>query len=137
MCTVLGPSGIFALDVKNWRGTVKPDGKGELLYNDRPTDKPLVRAFVARTMTLKDRFKALTALDPYVQCLFVFPRTRVEANWGTTGAVHCIRIEQVADYIRQGNKHPIAATDLPRLIAAAKALKETITQPQTTSTPTA
>jgi hypothetical protein len=58
---------------------------------------------------------------------FAFLRTRVDANWGTTGAVHCIRAEQIADYVtksRGGNSIPPA--DIPRLISAAKALKETI-----------
>lgn len=121
---VIGPTGVFALDAKNWRGVVSSDGKGELLFNGRPTDKPHVRNFTRRVMDLKDRLKALTKLDPYVQCVFVFLHTRVEANWGTTGAVHCIRAEQVVEYITNGRGgKPTSAADVPRLVAAAEALK--------------
>jgi hypothetical protein len=124
---VIGPTGVFAIDVKNWRGTVSADGKGELLYNGQPTDKPQVRYFTRRVMDLKDRLKALTKLEPYIQCVFAFPRTRVEANWGTTGSVHCIRAEQIADYVTKGRGgKPIPATDIPRLVKAAEALKSLV-----------
>ena len=113
--------------VKNWRGTVTADGKGELLQNGKPTDKALVRTFTRRVMDLKERLKALTKLDPYIQCVFVFTHTQVEANWGTTGAVHCICIEKVVDYINKYRcSKPLPATDILRLVAAAKALKESI-----------
>src|ERR1700752_2706663 len=39
---VVGPSGVFALDTKNWRGTITPDGKGELLIDGRTLDKDYV-----------------------------------------------------------------------------------------------
>jgi hypothetical protein len=45
---VVGPTGVFVLDSKNWRGVVSADGKGELLLNGQPTDKPHVRQFVGR-----------------------------------------------------------------------------------------
>lgn len=122
---VIGPTGIFAIDVKNWRGIVSADGHGELLLNGRQTDKPQVRAFTRRVMDLKDRLKTLTKLDPFIQCVFVFPRTRVEANWGATGAVHCIVIEQVADYItKYHGTHPPTAADVPKFVLAVEALKK-------------
>lgn len=121
---VVGPTGVFALDAKNWRGVVSSDGKGELLFNGRPTDKPHVRYFTRRVMDLKNRLKALTLLDPYVQCVFVFLHTRVDANWGATGAVHCIRVEQLEDYIAKGHGgKSLHAADISRLVAAAEALK--------------
>lgn len=131
---IIGPAGVFAIDVKNWRGTVSPDGKGELLYNGKPTEKPQIRYFTRRAMDLRERIKVLTKLDPYVQCVFAFLRTRVEANWGTTGAVHCIRAEQITDYVTKGRgSKPIPPADLPRLLSAAKALKDIVAKSQETS----
>jgi len=122
---IIGPTGIFSIDVKNWKGTVAADGKGELLLNGRPTDKPVVRAFTARTMDLKDRIKALTRLDPFIQCVFVFPHTHIQAKWGTTSYVHCIHAEQLEDYIVQGKGgKPLLAADIPRLVEAVEALKK-------------
>lgn len=122
---VIGPTGVFSIDVKTWSGTVASDGNGELLLNGKPIDKPQVRYFTRRTMDFKERLKALTKLEPYVQCVFAFLHTHVDAKWGTTGAVHCIRAEQIVDYITKARaKTPLPPTDIPRLISAAKSLKE-------------
>lgn len=125
---VIGPNGLFAIDIKNWRGTVSADGHGELLLNGRPTDKPQVRGLTARAMNLRERLKALTRLDPYINCLMVFPHTRVEARWGTTGHVTCLRLEQVADYVTKYKpKTPLTPADQALLVKAVSALKDTIT----------
>jgi hypothetical protein len=124
---IIGPTGVFAIDVKSWRGTVTSDGKGELLLNANPTDKPQVKYFTRRVMDLRSRLNALTKLEPFVQCLFVFTHTHIKAKWGTTGHVHCISGEQIDEYITgfRGAK-PIPPADIPRLIAGAKALKDSI-----------
>ena len=97
---VVGPTGVFCLDAKNWRGVVCADGKGELLCNGNPLDQPFVRQFVARVMGIKDRVKTLApGLDPFFKTVFVFTSARVDANWGTTGNLHCIRDDQLFKYI--------------------------------------
>jgi hypothetical protein len=54
---------------------------------------------------MKDRLKALApGMDPYIQAVFVFTSARVEAKWGATGAVHCVRDEQLYDYIVGGKR---------------------------------
>src|SRR5260221_507697 len=64
---VIGPTGVFALDTKSWRGVVSADGKGELLVNGR-FENPFVKQLVGRVMGIKDRIKALApSVDPYVQ----------------------------------------------------------------------
>jgi hypothetical protein len=121
---VIGPTGVFSIDVKNWRGLVTPDGAGELLLNGRPTDKPAIRAFTARTMDFRERLRALTHLEPFIQCVFVFPHTQVDAKWGTTGNVHCINLEKTAEYIQNyRGKTPITDAEIARLVEAAQALK--------------
>lgn len=97
---VVGPTGVYILDAKSWRGVVGADGKGELTVNGQPTDKPHIRQFVARMLGIKDRVRMLApGLDPYFQAVFVFTSARVEAKWGSTGSVHCIREDQLAEYI--------------------------------------
>ena len=76
-------------------------------------------------MDLKDRLKTLTKLEPYIQCVFAFLRTRVEANWGTTGAVHCIRADQIHDYVTKSNgRKSLPAAEIVRLVKAASALRD-------------
>jgi hypothetical protein len=100
---VVGPTGVFCLDTKNWRGVVSADGKGELLCNGKPLGKPFVRQFIGRVMGIKGRVKALApGLDPYFKTVFVFTSARVDANWGTTGNLHCIRDDQLFKYIVEG-----------------------------------
>jgi hypothetical protein len=105
---VVGPTGVFILETKNWRGVVRADGQGELLWNDQPTDKPYVRRFLGRLMDIKGKVEVLApGLNPYFQAVFVFTSARVDAHWGTTKSVNCIRDEQIFDYIvesKQGVK---------------------------------
>ncbi len=97
---VVGPTGVFVLDAKNWRGVVQADGQGELLLNDKPTDKDAVRNYTARIMRIKEKVRTLApGCDPFFRGLFVFTAARVEAAWGKTGPVHCLREDQLWDYI--------------------------------------
>jgi hypothetical protein len=97
---VVGPTGVFVMDTKNWRGVVSADGKGELLLNGKATDKPLINQFIGRMMGVRDKVKLLaTGLDPFYSAVFVFTSARVEAKWGTTRNVHCITDDQLRAYI--------------------------------------
>ncbi|MCJ7612245.1 MAG: NERD domain-containing protein [Candidatus Aminicenantes bacterium] len=101
---VVGPTGVYAVDTKNWRGIVTADGEGELLLNGRPTKKPAIGNLTRSIMTTKKKIKVRSALDPYVRGVLAFPSARVEAKWGTTGSVHCITDEQLYDYIVEKKK---------------------------------
>lgn len=101
---VIGPTGVFVLDAKNWRGVVSPDGKGELLVNGKPTSKPEIRRFVGRMMSVRDKVKVIAPkFDPFYHALFVFTAARVDAKWGTTGKVNCLTDDQLFDYIVENN----------------------------------
>jgi Ca2+/Na+ antiporter len=101
---VVGPSGAYVIDTKNWKGVVTADGKGELLLNGKPTDKPAARNLYRTIMSIKEKIKVLSALDPYVRGVLVFTSARVEANWGETGSVYCVRDEKLHDYIVEKKK---------------------------------
>lgn len=97
---VVGPTGVFVLDTKNWRGVVSADGNGELLLNGSPTDKQFVRQFVGRMMGIRDKVTLIAGSpEVFYDALFVFTSARVEANWGKTSSVNCIRDDQLYDYI--------------------------------------
>jgi hypothetical protein len=97
---VVGPTGVFVLDSKAWRGIVTSDGKGELLLNGKPTDKAYVRQFVGRMMGVREKALTLAAgMDTHFNAVFVFTAARVEARWGTTGKLHCITDDQLFNYI--------------------------------------
>lgn len=96
---VIGPTGVYVLDTKNWKGVVSADGKGGLLLNGKPTDKPAVNPLVTRMMNVKEKIKTLCNLDPFFKAILVFPIARVDARWGETGSAHCIRDDQLWSYI--------------------------------------
>jgi hypothetical protein len=101
---VVGPTGVFVIDSKNWRGVVSSDGNAELLLNGLATDKPYVRRFVGRMLGVREKVMTLAPnVDCFYQALFVFTAARVEAKWGSTGNVHCIRDDQIHDYIVEKN----------------------------------
>jgi hypothetical protein len=101
---VIGPTGVFALDAKSWRGIVSADGKGEVLLNGR-FDRPHIKPFVGRVMGIRDRVKALAPeMDAFIQPVFVFTSAHVEAKWGMTGNVHCMTDDQLHNYIVESKK---------------------------------
>lgn len=103
---VVGPSGIFLIDTKNWRGIVKADDKGELLVNGKPLDKPEIKNFQGRVMEIRNRFLSLCNIDDiYFQPVFVFPMAWVDVTGRSTRNVHCMTEERLIEYIKTWKSH--------------------------------
>jgi hypothetical protein len=101
---VVGPTGAYVIDAKNWKGVVTANGSGELLLNGKPTQKPEVKNLTRTIMSVKDKIKVLAGSDPYIKGIFAFPSAHIEARWGTTGAVDCVTDEKLYDYIVETKK---------------------------------
>ncbi len=100
---VVGPTGVFVLETRDWRGLISPDRKGELLRNGEPTDGPVVCQFVKRIMAARDGVKVLVpGLAAYFKAVFVFTSAWVDAKWGETGNADCVITEKLPDYIMMG-----------------------------------
>lgn len=116
---VVGPTGVFVLDAKNWRGVVSADGNGELLLNGRATEKSVIRQLVGRMMGIREKVRALApGPDPYYEALMVFTSARVEAKWGATGKTTCVRDDQVHDYIVQKTGHRLTQSEVNQIAQA-------------------
>lgn len=96
---VVGPSGIFAVETKNFRGTITADGEGELMQDGTPSSQPYVKQLVRRIMAVREQVVALTGREVFIQGVMVFPKARVDAKFGTTRNVHCVRDGQLCGYI--------------------------------------
>jgi hypothetical protein len=97
---VIGPTGVFVIDTKDWRGVVTADERGELTCNGQKLDRPYVRGFVTRVMDVKDKVRVLApGFDTYFQPVFVFTSAYVEAKLGATRTLHCLREDQLFEYI--------------------------------------
>ena len=97
---VIGATGVYVIDAKNWKGSVKADGKGELLVNGRPPDKPAIKNMLGAVMDFQNKVKALTEKDYFVRGLIVFPIAYVEADFGSTRHIHSLRDNRLIDYIQ-------------------------------------
>jgi hypothetical protein len=101
---VIGPSGVYAIDTKNWKGVAAADGKGEVLWNGKPPDKPAAKNLTRTIMSIKEKIRGLSSSDLFIQGILAFPSARVEARWGSTGHVHCVTDEKLYDYIVKNKK---------------------------------
>jgi hypothetical protein len=121
---VVGPTGVFVIDTKNWRGVVSADGKGELLLNGNPTDKPCIRPFVARMMSVREKVMLLAPCgEVFYEGIFVFTSAIVDAKWGTTGKVKCMGDDQIHKHIVQKNfGDKLEAKEVERVAQAFLAL---------------
>jgi hypothetical protein len=97
---VIGPTGIYVLDTKNWSGTIAADGEGEVLLNGKALPKPPIKSLLSSVMDFQGKLKALAEEDYFVRGVMVFPIAYVEARYGTTRQIHCLRTERLLDYIQ-------------------------------------
>jgi hypothetical protein len=102
---VLGQTGVFVLNTKNWKGEVSANGHGELLWNGHQIDSPLIEDFSKKVSQIDETLKTLTGgLAVCIRPVLVFTSARVEANWGTTGDVQCLPADQLRNYISDASK---------------------------------
>jgi hypothetical protein len=120
---LVGPTGIYTIDTKNWRGVVTDDGKGELLWNGRSTAKREVHNLVRRTMFIKDKIKPLVpASNPFIHAVLVFPTARTEIKKGETGKVDCIRADQLPSYVVKKRGKPLSKKEIASISQALESM---------------
>lgn len=99
---VIGPTGVFVLETKNWKGVIAPDGRGGILHNGRKHLKDVIKPLIVRMMNVRTKIGTLCDNHdelPYFNALMVFTSARVDAKWGQTGKARCISDEQIWDCI--------------------------------------
>jgi hypothetical protein len=123
---VVGPTGVYAIDTKNWKGVVSADGAGELLLNGKPLERATVKPMVGRTMGVRDGVIALCKNDPncrfempFFRAVLAFPSAKVEAKWGSTGSADCVSDERLWDYIVENRRGRILTAPQVESIAQA------------------
>ena len=129
---VVGPTGVYLIDTKNWKGIVSADGHGELLLNGKPTEKATVRPIIGRTMAIREKVLSLCANDqarqseaPFFNAVLAFPSAKVEANWGSTGPADCVSDEKLLDYIIKNPKgRVVSAQQVESYAKAFRALAQ-------------
>jgi len=97
---VIGPTGVFVISTKNWKGLVSGDGNGELLWNRYPLDEPEVRNFAEMVGKIRDNVKLLThRVASDFQAIFVFTAANLQVDSSATRCVHCIPEAQLRSHL--------------------------------------
>ncbi|MGC3990607.1 MAG: nuclease-related domain-containing protein [Chthoniobacteraceae bacterium] len=84
---VIGPTGIFVIDTKNWKGVIESES-GELKYNGNSPTKPLIGKMTGAIMTFREKLNVLVDRECYVNGIIVF--TAAYLRIGDTGAIRCL-----------------------------------------------
>jgi hypothetical protein len=93
---VVGPTGVFFLATKAWKGEVSSVGNGELLWNQYPLDEPVLRLFAETVVRMREKIEPLTkAPPPDFQPLFVFTAAALRLDEKTNQRVRCIPESQL------------------------------------------
>ena len=133
---VVGPTGIFAIETKNWRGVVTADGEGELLSNAMPTSQPVVNRFLRRITTVRDRMMGLTRRSLSIQGILVFPKARVDMSFGMTQNVHCVSDDWLCKRIEDPMfSKKLSRPDVWRIVQALKHIAGVEPESSATSLP--
>ena len=113
---VVGPTGVFVLETKNWRGHVEysPDKK---LLNDGRDKTAEMNALLQRVFSVRDKIKALSGLDVYVKGVMVFTRASVSPSFDATIALHqddylvdnCLKWNNKEHHLSKANVDTVAA----------------------------
>ena len=105
---VVGPSGIFAIETKNWRGVIQSNAKGKLIQNTFRKDDRSIPALNDRIRWLKDRFREATGEDHCIEGLMVFPISFLEVNWKDTQGITCLRLDQLCEHIERKRREELS-----------------------------
>lgn len=99
---VIGPTGIYVINTKKWRGSIRLGGNDELLLNGRPTDKPEVGNLVHATMEFHDKIKVLCEKEQFIHGLMVFVDTYIEGHTSSKKHMHLVRDDKLIEYLQKG-----------------------------------
>ncbi len=101
---VIGPTGVYGIDAKNWKGTVTPDGNGGLLLNGKTTTKNEPRNFVRTLMACREQVLTLCKsnrldCDIFIRAVLAFPSAYVDTPFGSVKNADCLTDERLCGYI--------------------------------------
>jgi hypothetical protein len=121
---VVGPTGVFVIDAKNWRGIISAAPDSTILLNGNPVSPSNTAKFITRIMGVKKNLNLPERLDvQFFQPVLAFTSAHVNAKWGATGKIHCVLDYKLIDYIL-GRKHqPLSQSDIDTIYKAFRSLQ--------------
>lgn len=80
-CTVVGPTGVFAVEVKSHKGTIGFDGQ-TLTRNGRRFEKDFLRQVTDEAFGLRNKIRNLAKIELYVEAVLVFSNKHASVRLG-------------------------------------------------------
>ena len=98
---VVGPTGVFALETKNWKGHVSLSGPGILTVDGKHDNTKHGKAILGRALNLKKKIEALSNISTFVQAVMVFPLASVSVEQGTRCSLDVQTLKTLEDYLKR------------------------------------
>ncbi len=98
---VVGPTGVFALETKNWKGHVSLSGPGILTVDGKHDNTKHGKAILGRALNLKRKIEALSNISTFVQAVMVFPLASVSVEQGTRCNLDVQTLKTLEDYLKR------------------------------------
>ncbi len=129
---VVGPTGVFALETKNWKGHVSLSGPGILTVDGKHDNTKHGKAILGRALNLKRKIEALSNINTFVQAVMVFPLASVSVVQGTRCNLDFQTLKTLEEYL----KRPSPSRALtPEQIATITRDLQTLFKPTESSSP--
>jgi hypothetical protein len=112
---VVGPSGIFVIETKNWAGAITIHN-GELTCDGSPPSRPPLDQAKSAAAALRSRLRDATGVDTPVTPMLCFASNRLSpGQQGSAGVLVC-NADQLTDLILASNDSPLADPDRNAII---------------------
>jgi Nuclease-related domain len=95
---VIGPTGLFAIDVKSCRGKVTADDDGEVLVNGKK--RPMIFPLLASAADLNKRIEAISNRKFFVRGVVAFTNAWLEMKWGETRNILYMSSDRLVNFLR-------------------------------------
>ncbi len=122
-CAVVGPTGIFVLEVKGHYGEIGFNGY-RLTRNGRPVEKDFFRETSAEAKGLRALIRAVCQVDVYVESAIVFSRAAVRLGPQKINGSYVIGKSRLGDFLTGGTRPFNGATVINLAMALAGATNE-------------
>ncbi len=96
---VVGPTGVFAIETKDWRGMITLSGQGILTIDSKHDQTPAVTTTLNRAQSLQLQLHDNSCIDTFVQGVMVFPHASVHVMPGTRCALAVHRLDRLVEYL--------------------------------------
>ena len=114
---VVGPTGVFVIETKNWDGTITIQN-GELACDGVPPSRPPLDQVKSAAVQLRTHLRSTTKLDIPVSPILCFASNHLSpGRQGSAGVLVC-NANQLTDLILTSNDSPLADPDRGVIIEA-------------------